>query len=565
LLERFRQIQIPILTKITIPYAILALLIAVGGSYIITNVIIDSVEERFINQLIETALIASESVVRQEDDLLENLRLISHSQGMPEAITSNQADGIRQLALPSAYNANLGAFIVINRFGQTLVALQLNENSQVYEEMLLDDIWVQSEFVQRVLDGEVDEFGDKFGGLIANQSESYLFVAGPVINTGENDSIAGVVLVGKSISETVQLIREETLAQLSFYHLDGRLDTSTISETLSLDPDLSEATLKRQEEGSISRKFTENGIAYQELLSPFEIRQREDIGILGVALPTSFLEQTSQITRNNTFILMSVILLLVILVGVYVAGVITRPILDLKEAAMQVSAGNLNVRVKSTGRDEVGVLANSFNEMVVSVGQSKKDLLEAYDKTIEGWAMALDLRDHETEGHSRRVTEMAVELAQRFGIKGEALENIRRGSLLHDIGKIGISDSILLKKGSLTDDEYNNMKQHPSFAHEFMGKIAFLAPAIDIPFSHHEKWDGSGYPQGLTGEEIPVAARIFAIIDVWDAITKDRPYRKAMTFVEALKVIEDGRGNHFDPLVTDEFLALMSKKAKEVK
>lgn len=564
MLKRFRQIQIPILTKITIPYAILALLIAVGGSYIITNVIIDSVEERFLNQLIETALIASESVVRQEDNLLENLRLISHSQGMSAAISANQADDIRHLALPSAYNANLGAFIVINRLGQSLVALQLNEDSQIYDEMILDKNWVESEFVQRVLEGEVDEFGDKYGGLIANQSESFLFVAGPVINTSADNEISGVVLVGKSINEIVRLIREETLAQLTFYHLDGRPDASTLSEAISLESSVFEATLDRQEEGSISREITDNAIEYQELLSPFEIRQGEDIGILGVALPTSFLTQTTRITRDNTLILMAVILLLVILVGVYVAGVITRPILDLKEAAMQVSAGNLNVRVKSTGRDEISVLAKSFNEMVGNVSQSKKDLIDAYEKTIEGWAMALDLRDHETEGHSRRVTEMAVELAQRFGVKGEALENLRRGSLLHDIGKIGISDSILLKEGSLTDDEYENMKQHPVFAQEFMGKIEFLASAMDIPYSHHEKWDGSGYPQGLKGEEIPTAARIFSIVDVWDAITKDRPYRKAMTFVEAIKVIEDGRGSHFDPLVTDEFLALMLKKVKEV-
>ena len=565
MLKRFRQIQIPILTKITIPYAILALLIALGGSYIITNVIIDSVEERFVNQLIETALIASESIVRQEDDLLENLRLISHSQGMLEAITSNQSEGILELALPSAYNANLGAFIVINGFGQTLVALQLNEESQIYEEMILEENWIQNEFVQHVLNGDVDEYGDKYGGLIGNQSESLLFVAGPVINGSNNNEIAGVVLVGKSFSDIVRLIREETLAQLSFYHLDGRLDASTFIEAFSLEPDIAEETLNRQEEGSISREFSDNAISYQELLSPFEIRQGEDIGILGVALPTSFLAQTSQITRNNTLILMSIILLLVIWVGVYVAGVITRPILDLKDAAVQVSAGNLNVRVKSTARDEVGVLAKSFNEMVESVSQSKKDLLEAYDKTIEGWAMALDLRDHETEGHSRRVTEMAVELAQRFGIKDKALENLRRGALLHDIGKIGISDSILLKRGSLSDEEYNTMKQHPSYAHEFMGKIAFLAPALDIPYSHHEKWDGSGYPQGLMGEEIPTAARIFSIIDVWDAITKDRPYRKAMPFDEAIKVIEEGRGGHFDPIVTDEFLALMWKRVEEVK
>ncbi len=563
LLDRFRNIRIPILTKITIPYALLALLIAVGGSYIITNVVIDSVEERFTNQLIETGLLTSESIVRKEDDLLENLRLISHAQGIDDAINDNQLEMLNQLVLPTAYNAGLEAIIVVNRFGRELISLQFNIETREYEELILQDDWQNNDFFQHILKGDVDSAGDKYAGLLRNSEQDYLFVGGPVLD--ENGVFSGAVFIGDSITNIIQTLREETLAQMSFYTLDGKVISSTLLEVSALDSLLTDAIIQTQAEGSLSREFTDNAIGYQELLSPFEVRNGEDIGFLGVALPTSFLSQTSQITRANTLIFMTVILFLVIVVGIYIAGIITRPILDLKEAAIKVSKGDLNVRVKATGRDEVSILANSFNEMVDSISKSKQDLLEAYDKTIEGWAMALDLRDHETEGHSRRVTEFAVELAKRFGIKDETLENLRRGALLHDIGKIGIPDSILLKKGPLTDEEYNTMKQHPSFAHEFMGAIEFLSPAIDIHYSHHEKWDGSGYPDGLKGEEIPAAARIFAIIDVWDAITKDRPYREAMAFNEALKVIEDGRGSHFDPLVTDEFLQLLMERVDKDK
>ena len=157
------------------------------------------------------------------------------------------------------------------------------------------------------------------------------------------------------------------------------------------------------------------------------------------------------------------------------------------------------------------------------------ELRLAYDETIEGWARALDLRDHETEGHSRRVTEMTVALCQQLGASAEQLVQVRRGALLHDIGKMGIRDAVLLKPGQLTDEEWAEMKQHPQYAVELLSPIEFLRPALDIPQYHHEKWDGSGYPLGLKGEAIPLTARVFAVVDVWDALTSDRPYREAWT------------------------------------
>jgi putative nucleotidyltransferase with HDIG domain len=163
--------------------------------------------------------------------------------------------------------------------------------------------------------------------------------------------------------------------------------------------------------------------------------------------------------------------------------------------------------------------------------RSNVELMLAYETTLEGWSRALDLRDKETEGHTQRVTEMAVQLAQDLGLRDEELVHIRRGALLHDIGKMGIPDSILLKPGPLTDEEWTIMRKHPVYAFDLLSPIAFLRPALDIPYCHHEKWDGTGYPQGLKGEAIPLAARIFAVIDVWDALRSDRPYRQgwAMT------------------------------------
>jgi putative nucleotidyltransferase with HDIG domain len=188
--------------------------------------------------------------------------------------------------------------------------------------------------------------------------------------------------------------------------------------------------------------------------------------------------------------------------------------------------------------------------------KSNRDLEKAYQATLEGWVRALDLRDKETEGHTQRVTILTERLARSMGVEGEALVNITRGALLHDIGKMGIPDSILLKKGSLTEEERALIREHPNMAKKMLKDIEFLWPAIDIPYCHHEKWDGSGYPRGLKGMDIPFAARVFAIIDVWDALVSDRPYRKALPHEEVRQHIKADSGKHFDPNVVRAFLDL---------
>ncbi len=185
--------------------------------------------------------------------------------------------------------------------------------------------------------------------------------------------------------------------------------------------------------------------------------------------------------------------------------------------------------------------------------RSNSDLRLAYDTTIEGWSRALDLRDKETEGHTLRVTEMTLRLARAIGMRDEVLVHIRRGALLHDIGKMGVPDNILLKPDKLTEEEWVIMRKHPEFAYEMLKPIAYLREALDIPYCHHEKWDGSGYPRGLKGEQIPLAARLFAVVDVWDALTSDRPYRPAWPVERALAYIHEQRGKHFDPQVIEVF------------
>lgn len=198
---------------------------------------------------------------------------------------------------------------------------------------------------------------------------------------------------------------------------------------------------------------------------------------------------------------------------------------------------------------------NLFNDL----SRSNYELQQAYDATIEGWARAIEMRDNSTSEHSRRVGALTINLARKLGIRGESLTHIRRGALLHDIGKMAIPDGILLKTGKLTDDEWQLMKKHPQYAYDMLSSIEYLVPALDIPYCHHERWDGTGYPQGLTGEEIPLAARIFAVVDVWDALQSDRSYRDAWPEEKAVQHLKDECGKHFDAHVVKAFLELIGK------
>lgn len=199
-------------------------------------------------------------------------------------------------------------------------------------------------------------------------------------------------------------------------------------------------------------------------------------------------------------------------------------------------------------------------EQQSQLSELHQELLISYNKTIEGWSHALDLRDKETEGHTQRVVDLMIKFAKVMKFSEIEIEHIRRGALLHDVGKLGIPDSILHKPGKLTEEEWEIMRKHPVYAYEWLCSIKFLEPALNIPYCHHEKWDGSGYPRGLKGDEIPLAARLFAIVDVWDALRSDRPYRKAMPKSEVLEYILSQNGSHFDPALVNIFIEMVKKE-----
>jgi putative nucleotidyltransferase with HDIG domain len=210
----------------------------------------------------------------------------------------------------------------------------------------------------------------------------------------------------------------------------------------------------------------------------------------------------------------------------------------------------------------IWVVVRLIENNLERVKESRAELTRNYDLTLAAWAKVLEYRDRETEGHSRRLVELSTQLARALGLKEEEVVHLRRGALLHDIGKLAIPDEILLKPGALNDAERRLLQRHPVYAKEMLTDVSFLQPCLDVAYSHHEQWDGHGYPEGLKGEMIPIKARIFTVIDQWDALSSDRPYRKAWSREQVVAYLQENSGKIFDPHIVEVFLSLVQGKTR---
>ena len=552
------NIGMPIRAKIVIPYLFLSIMLAMGAAYLITQIVFDSLEERFTNQLIESGKLASEWVYREEERLLASLRLLANAKGVPEAVRERQAETLRELTFGIVVDNQEEAVEILDSQGYLLLSMRHRAGGNIEEYQFIkegDSSFMDWEFVGNVVHKQPDKYSDKYSGLVHSEYGDYFYIAGPLLDTAGNQ--VGTILVGKSLETMTRQIREETLAQISLYSFSGDVLHSTFSQPTIMDAVHISQVLEVQDESSLTRNLRSIQVAnidYQEIVGPFEVRDNIDIGVIGAALPKTFYIRPDRVTRLQIVLLVGVTFFFVIITGVGLARVITRPLLNLVNASTQVSSGNLKVQVEPNSNDEVAVLTHAFNQMVHSLQNSRNALLHAYDSTLEGWSKALELRDKETKGHTLRVTAMTVDLARILGVDEESLVHIQRGALLHDIGKMGIPDNILLKPGRLTDEEWAIMRRHPQYAYDMLWPIEYLRPALDIPCHHHERWDGSGYPEHLKGEEIPFAARIFAVVDVWDALVSERPYKRSFSQEEAADEIRSQSGIQFDPRVVEAFL-----------
>jgi len=234
----------------------------------------------------------------------------------------------------------------------------------------------------------------------------------------------------------------------------------------------------------------------------------------------------------------------------------SRGLIDVTVRANDVSNLIPLVILISMAAFTIWVIMANDEKNFAQIKHSEAELRLAYEMTISGWAKALEYRDHETEGHSRRVVHLSEEIAKTMGCSEIEIQNIRRGAILHDIGKMGVPDNILLKPGPLDPDEWEIMHQHPQYGKDILAGISFLEPALSVVYSHHERWDGHGYPQGLKDKDIPLTSRIFAIVDAWDALNSDRPYRKAWPSEEVIDYIQQNAGKMYDPDIVGIFLKM---------
>lgn len=559
------SIWIPLRAKITFPFILVAAVLALGASFVITQLVFDTIDERFMNQLIESGKLASSFMVKEENRLLETLRFLANAESLPGAVRAGDAEKLRELAYGIAVNNQAEAVEFLDAYGILLLSMRHQPGGGIEEYVFSKNggaVYLEWEFVRQVFDHQVDRHGDKYAGLVRSDWGDYFFITGPLYDL--DGSFVGAVLVGRSLGELARLIRAETLAQISLYDFDGQLLASTFPEQTSLPEDLAAEISLHQAKASLKRDLGNPReidvfkLPYAEILGAWKARGEVDLGVIGVSHLKNYLVKATQATRFQIAALVGVAFLVVILSGISIANYITRPLIGLVQASEKVTQGDLSVQIHADSNDEVAMLAESFNRMIESVNNSRQNLVEAYDKTLEGWSKALELRDKETNGHTRRVTDLTIRLARRMGLTGEAeLTNIRRGALLHDIGKMGISDHILKKPGPLTAAERAVMQNHTVYAYELLSAIEYLRPASDIPYCHHERWDGTGYPRGIEGQAIPLVARIFAVVDVWDALISDRPYRTAMPADKALEIILAGRGLDFDPEVVDQFVYIL--------
>ena len=556
-------------SKITLPFIIISIFAAIGLGIVTVKVIFENVDERFTNQLIETGTIASVQMAREEDRLLETLRVLTNTSGIDQAILEKDSEKLRETIVGQVINNQEEIVDILDMDGNLLLTMRHKPGGNIEEYEYLQgtsSVYQSWPFVVSVLTGQEDELGPRFSGTVETESGNYFYVAGPVFD--ENRTQVGVILIGKSLDTIVQEIRVKTLGQVTLYSKSGEILSSTFLDPQEIEESLSSQTLANQDEQSFRRnppRREQNfeNLQYSEILGPWEIRGKTDIGIMGIALAQNVLITTSLPTRLAIIALASITILVIIVIGTGLARVITTPIITLVDASKEVAGGNLEIHVDPTTNDEIALLGRNFNTMVSSLDKSQKDLLRAYDTTLQGWSQALELKDEETEGHTQRVTAMTVEFARAYGISEDEIVHIRRGAILHDIGKMGVPDNILLKPGDLTDEEWVVMKKHTGNAYHMLEGIEYLYPARDIPYCHHEHWDGGGYPRGLKGKEIPLAARLFSIIDAWDALTSDRPYRTKISDHYTRKMITAEKGKRYDPELVDFFMEFIGTKIKD--
>jgi putative nucleotidyltransferase with HDIG domain len=534
--------------KIVAPYIVLTLMVAAAGTFIATRFVTGSLEDRFDNQLAEAARVASDSMVRQEREHLALVRSISFTIGVPESIAAKDTAALQRLVEPIAANDRLEYVEVLGLDGARLLGLKLSDPANLrYEQIGGPSNRDSLPIVQDVLSRSQDARGDKFAQLIGLPDGAAFYTGGPILDADGN--LVGAVLVGTSIETLLPAIKHEALADVTFYGFDGSVLASTFARSGD-DVDLA------------PRIGADEGLTgYREVKSVFErdfdllygeLRLRdESVGLFSVALPSSFISNAGSTTRWSMTAVFGIATMAVIGTGLLIARGVTAPLLRLVSTAHAVTEGDLTARSGVKGRDEVGELATSFDVMT-------ERLARQHLSTIRALTSAIDARDPYTAGHSVRVGQLSMEIGRELELAKRDLQFLEVGGYLHDIGKIGIRDNVLLKPGRLTDQERALIEEHPRIGINIVQYVDLADEVKQLVLSHHEKLDGSGYPEGLSGAQISIFARIGAVADIYDALTTERPYKPGLSVLEAVEFLRrESAGGHLDERVVQALIQVL--------
>lgn len=545
--------------KIIMPYAVLCVILAVVGTYLVTQLVAGSLQERFDNQLAEAGRVAADAVVRREQQQLEVARAIAFTQGVPGAALGGDAARLKDLISPLTTNERVDRAEIVDANGKLLMDLANDEPSAGGQTAVEASDPSQWGVVQQVLGGG-DALGDKYASLVQADGGFYLFTAAPL--TAQEQTV-GAVLVGTRLDSLVAEVKSQALADVTFYSYDGRPIASTFVLTygnrreadLTLSPTLATNVLNMLDSSprdSRSLFGRDYDFAYGRLL----IRQSV-VGLYSVSLPTNFILSAGATTRTGMSIVFGMVISAVLIIGYLIARRITIPISKLVDAARSVESGDLKTRSGVRSNDEIGWLARSFDQMTESLEGYAERLRRQHISTITAVTSAVDARDPYTLGHSVRVGRLAAALGRQLGLSEEVSREIEIGGYLHDIGKIGVKDNILLKPGPLTTEERVGIDTHTLVACRILESVELSPEVWDFVRSHHERLDGSGYPDGLRGQELSPVARIAAVADMYDAMTSDRPYKAALNPETALADLKSQAGRLLDTEVVSALEALL--------
>jgi putative nucleotidyltransferase with HDIG domain len=546
-LGRLGGFRIPVGYRIVFPFTALCLLLGVFVSAMASQQLGAAAATRLDREAMREQYSVGAAFASFEQRRLTVLRTLSTLDGVPQALDRRDVAALKQSLYPVVANQLPDALTVsvVSAQSGELLRMSPDISRPTRCECGAGGGAADLPYVGDVLAGVQDDQGPKFAAASQIDGAWYAYVVGPVLAGAR---VAGAIVVAERLDNLVAELRASDGIDLALYAPDGSLMAA--SPGLLAAPGLSVSQRQLALGGGTVRQRAGQA---QLFYVPLMLRGRS-AGYTAIAVPDDAVSSASGEITPLLIAIFALALGLTLLVGAAVARTITRPLSLLVEASDRVAAGNLDTRALVSSNDEIGRLASSFNLMTRSLAEKTTRLEANAEAVLQTLAAAIDARDAYTHGHSIRVAAYSAEIGRRLGLPEKTVESIRRGCLIHDIGKIGVADQILRKPDRLSYQEEVQMRRHPADGYEIVRNLDWPEEVLQVVRHHHERWDGRGYPDRLEGTRVPLAARIVAVADALDAMTSQRPYRLALTFSQAHQAIGGGAGAQFDPAVVAAFM-----------